>query len=212
MAGWLLAAAVAGAGDRIDINTATPEQFATLPGIGPVLAARIVEHRDRHGGFNQPEELMNVFGVGPKRFEAIRDRITVTAPDRASPSLRPEPTPYRVNINTATSLELQTLPGIGPVRAQRIIEYREKHRRFSRVDQLQEVYGIGAKTFESLREMVTVRDESKRPAAARSTPFIPPAGPTALRCWRCAHTFEVDLSRESSGNCSACGARWETRR
>lgn len=62
----------------------------------------------------------------------------------------------RININTATFQELQTLRGIGPTMAQRIIEYRQTSGGFSTVDDLTNVKGIGEKTLEKIRHLVTV--------------------------------------------------------
>ena len=61
-----------------------------------------------------------------------------------------------VNINTATSEQLQMLPSIGPATAQRIIAWREANGPFVAIDQLLEVSGIGPKTFEGLRDLVAV--------------------------------------------------------
>jgi len=61
-----------------------------------------------------------------------------------------------VDLNRATLAELDTLPGVGPVTAQRIVEWRERHGRFTRVEQLREVEGIGERRFAQLRELVTV--------------------------------------------------------
>ncbi len=61
-----------------------------------------------------------------------------------------------ININTATSQELQTLQGIGPVMAQRIIEYRQISGEFSTVDDLTNVKGIGEKTLERIRDSIAV--------------------------------------------------------
>lgn len=61
-----------------------------------------------------------------------------------------------VNLNTATADQLDELPGIGPVLAERIVEWRTSHGAFASVDQLREVSGIGARKFESIRELVTV--------------------------------------------------------
>jgi competence protein ComEA len=61
-----------------------------------------------------------------------------------------------LNINTATSAQLEELPGVGPVLAGRIVEWREQNGRFSSVDELGEVSGIGPKVLERLRPLVTV--------------------------------------------------------
>ena len=61
----------------VNINTATAAQLETLPGIGPVLAERIVAYRDEHGSFRAVEELTKVKGIGTAKVEAILDLITV---------------------------------------------------------------------------------------------------------------------------------------
>jgi competence protein ComEA len=60
----------------LDLNTATAEQFARLPGVGPGLARRIVEERQRRGRFDGPEGLRSVLGVGPRKLAALRDLVT----------------------------------------------------------------------------------------------------------------------------------------
>ncbi|SDH90149.1 competence protein ComEA [Actinokineospora alba] len=65
--------------------------------------------------------------------------------------------PGPIDLNTASPIQLDTLPGVGSVTALRIVEWRTKHGRFSKVDQLREVDGIGPAKYESLRELVTVR-------------------------------------------------------
>jgi competence protein ComEA len=61
-----------------------------------------------------------------------------------------------VNLNTATLEQLDTLDGVGPGIAQRILDYREQHGAFSRIEQLGEVPGIGAKRLATLTPLVTV--------------------------------------------------------
>ncbi|HEY46629.1 MAG: hypothetical protein AMJ88_10920 [Anaerolineae bacterium SM23_ 63] len=63
--------------DKININTAAAAKLETLPGIGPSLAKKIVEYRETHGPFLKIEDLLNVSGIGPSKFESIRDLITI---------------------------------------------------------------------------------------------------------------------------------------
>lgn len=62
----------------------------------------------------------------------------------------------KVNLNTATQEQLETLDGIGGALAGRILSYRQKHGKFQRIDELKEVSGIGDKKFEAIRSFVTV--------------------------------------------------------
>jgi comEA protein len=68
--------AAAPAKNTINLNTATVEQLATLPGIGPKTAERIVEYRTKSGGFKKIEELMNVKGIGEKSFLKIKPLVS----------------------------------------------------------------------------------------------------------------------------------------
>lgn len=62
----------------------------------------------------------------------------------------------KVNINTADSVTLQTIPGIGPSKAERIIEYRNTQGRFQSIDDIKNISGIGDKTFESIKKYIMV--------------------------------------------------------
>ena len=66
-----------GGDGRININLASRSELTDLPGIGEVLAGRIVDYRTQYGAFTSIEQIKNVSGIGEKRFEAIRDKITV---------------------------------------------------------------------------------------------------------------------------------------
>ncbi|MBR9976120.1 MAG: helix-hairpin-helix domain-containing protein [Bacteroidetes bacterium] len=61
----------------IDINAADARVLDRLPGIGPAMAKRIVEYRDRSGPFGRAEDLLKVKGIGPKKFEQLRQFIIV---------------------------------------------------------------------------------------------------------------------------------------
>jgi competence protein ComEA len=62
-----------------------------------------------------------------------------------------------VNLNSAQSSELQTLPGIGPAKAEAIIEYRETNGPYKSIEDLKEISGIGDKTFEKLKDLISVK-------------------------------------------------------
>ena len=60
----------------VNINTATAQQLQTLPGIGEVLAQRIIDYRESNGDFRSVGALINVSGIGEKKLEAIWDLVT----------------------------------------------------------------------------------------------------------------------------------------
>ena len=66
-----------GAVNTVDINHASEEGLALLPGIGPAIASDIIDYRDSHGFFQSIEDLKNVKGIGEKKFEKIKDLISV---------------------------------------------------------------------------------------------------------------------------------------
>lgn len=75
-AGKMAPGATAASG-LVNINTANESQLDTLPGIGPSLAQRIIQHREVNGPFKSIEDVKNVSGIGDKKFEDIKDKITV---------------------------------------------------------------------------------------------------------------------------------------
>jgi competence protein ComEA len=83
-----------------------------------------------------------------------------------------------ININTASKDELVALPGIGPAKAQAIIDYRKAHGAFKTVEELKDVKGIGAKRFEKLKPELTVSGPS---AKASAKPDAKAASPRAAQ-------------------------------
>jgi len=77
LVGMLVAPVFLVAAEKINLNTATLEELMTLDRIGPKYAQRIIDYRDTNGPFEKIEDIMKVKGIGPKTFEANKDKITV---------------------------------------------------------------------------------------------------------------------------------------
>ncbi|HXH71409.1 MAG TPA: helix-hairpin-helix domain-containing protein [Mariprofundaceae bacterium] len=79
----LLVSSPAWSDETLDVNTATVEQLQAVKGIGPKLAAAIVEYRNAHGKFRSIEELTEVKGIGSKKLEKIRGHLRVGTPEKS---------------------------------------------------------------------------------------------------------------------------------
>ncbi len=75
-----------GSDKLIDLNMAPSEELQTLPGVGPVLAQRIITDREANGPFQSPGDITRVFGFGEKRFQSIRTMVTVSHLDGGLPA------------------------------------------------------------------------------------------------------------------------------
>jgi competence protein ComEA len=177
----------------IDLNRASAEDLDAIPGLGPALAKRIVEYRQAHGPFKKIEDLREVSGVGPQNLEKLKPYLGLGTPEANAPpdwkasmttgesvsgyhlesqegrlpgsksDLGPK-TPGRViDPNLASKADLETLPGIGPVLAQRIIDYRRAHGPYKKIADLRKVSGIGRKKLEKMKPYLTIA--AKREAA-----------------------------------------------
>lgn len=159
-------------GETIDPNVAGDVELDRLPGVGAARALRIVQEREEHGRFASVEDLARVPGIGPASVERLRPFLRVDhpggggVPARTSASAlaaNPGSTPRGdvragglIDLNRATVSQLRELPGVGPVTAERIVDYRREHGGFQTAEELMEVSGIGPKTLERIAPMITV--------------------------------------------------------
>ena len=150
-----------------DLNSATEDEIATLPGIGPSKARAIVEYRAERGAIRTLEELDDVPGIGPATIANLRGLVSVNAvaaapaqpadPTARAPIASATGTSEHVNINVADEAHLATLPGIGAVQAHAIVEHRTAHGPFASCDALLQVPGIGPATLAGLVDHCTVK-------------------------------------------------------
>lgn len=144
----------------LDINEAGPVELSALPGIGPARAARIVEEREKRGGYRSLNELLEVPGIGQKTLDSLRGfllpLVSETAVDRSEGE-------GPVDLNQATSEELEGLPGIGEILADRILAYRETRGPFRSLEDLKNVEGIGEERLRDLSPFLTVTDPVAEP-------------------------------------------------
>jgi competence ComEA-like helix-hairpin-helix protein len=167
-----------GPGERLDPNRAPEAELDRLPGVGPGLARAIVAARDS-APFRSLDDLVRVRGIGASTLEKIRPGVEVrgnsgtaagtSAVGRGVSGSRrpllpgsslagagvsrdsPTPSPGVLDLNRAGAGELESLPGVGPVLAGRIVEERDRRGGFRTVGELVEVKGIGPALLERLR-------------------------------------------------------------
>ena len=151
----------------VDLNAADVGTLRQLPGVGPHLAARIVDHREKNGPFSRIDDLKAVHGIGPATLERLRQvaMVSTEGPSAASPAREMQPLrsgpkslPNEpIDINVAGKEQFMSLPGIGATLADRILEERAEHGPFASVKDLSRVRGIKGKTLEKLLPYVTVK-------------------------------------------------------
>jgi DNA uptake protein ComE-like DNA-binding protein len=130
----------------IELNTADTLELRGLPSIGPWLSRKIVEYRDRLGGFYSSEQLLEVYRLTPGKLDTIAPFLVID-----TSWVR------RININTVTLDELLQHPYLSRSQAKGLLAYRGKHGAFDSVADLRKCLLIDENTFEKMRDYVKVR-------------------------------------------------------
>jgi competence protein ComEA len=145
-----------------DPNTASKEQLIEL-GLKEKTAGILIKFRSKGFQFRKKEDLKKVFGITGKLYERLEPYILIAAKQgyqkndaNLSFSNKKHKTQKIVELNTADSLQLLEINGVGPGFAKRILKYREMLGGFIHVEQLKEVYGLTEEMFEKLKPQVTV--------------------------------------------------------
>lgn len=161
----------------LDLNAATAEELETLPGVGAILAERIVSYREAVGGFQTLEELQQVNGIGSGIYFQIAPYLFIIgelqtispeselpeATDAAAPELEPETAPEsasasipRLDINIATAEDFQKLPNVTPEQAEAIVRLRTQIQYFQNIYELLYADGMTDRLFLSIRDYLYV--------------------------------------------------------
>jgi competence ComEA-like helix-hairpin-helix protein len=177
----------------LDLNRATAQDLDALPGLGPALAQRIVEYRQAHGPFKQIEDLSQVSGLGPHNLPRLIPYLGLGGPEAVAPpdweaaiatgksgsgtyseslegrlpgskiGLQPKAPGRVIDPNRASQADLETLPGIGPVLARRIMDYRRVHGPYKKIADLRKVSGIGWKKLEKMKPYLIIAEGKRTP-------------------------------------------------
>ena len=116
---------------KIEVNSATEEEYDKLYGIGKVFAERIVTFRNKLGGFYSIEQIKDVYGIEDSVFQNFKKHLTIK-PKKAK----------KIDINTATFEELTANPYLFSTVAKQIIGYRTRVRPFESVEDVKNLYFI----------------------------------------------------------------------
>ena len=126
------------------------------PGLVRLPAGSRVDDAVRAAGGVVPGTDPGLLNLARKLVDGEQVLVGVDPPPGAAPAAGPAATGGPVDLNTATVADLDALPGIGPVLAQRIVDWRTEHGRFASVEQLREVTGIGESKYADLAAEVAV--------------------------------------------------------
>ncbi len=127
----------------IDINTATIEEWKSLPGIGEVLSARIIKFRESVGGFSSVNQVAKTYGLKDSTFQLILPYLKLAAP-----------VVHKININTAHENELMECSAITKDVAQAIVIYRKQKGKFQSVEDLKKIIFINEDMFQKIAPCV----------------------------------------------------------
>ena len=140
--------ASAAASYQVDINTADTTDWKRLPGIGSRLAFRIVNFREKLGGFVSVSQVAETYALPDSTFQLIRSKLVHRTSDLRT-----------LNVNAATLQELQQHPYISYATAKAIVAYRAQHGSFSRVEDLRRIMLLTDSAYQKMYPYLRVQDK-----------------------------------------------------
>jgi len=209
---------------KLDLNTAGFPQLLLLPEMTPGAAKAIVDYRKQNGPFHSLDDLGSVPGLDKRLLLQLIDQVTVSPLTASAPAPTPAPvatvarleppaatpTGYpemlsgeKIDLNTADRDELARVPGLGPVAAARIVEFRARNGPFPDVDGLKAVRGIPAAKLSQARPFLIASAIPTPAVPARTSTPAPRPAPPATKLALAATPMPV--SAEGRVNINAAG-------
>ncbi len=130
----------------IDINTATAEDWKSLPGIGEVLSNRIVKFRERLGGFSSIDQVSQTFGLKDSTFQLIKSYLMLASPAE-----------NKININSAYEKDLMQCKEMTIDIAKAIVIYRKQNGNYSSVEDIRKIIFISSEAYHKIAPCLTAR-------------------------------------------------------
>ena len=138
-----------------DPNKATDDQFLRL-GLSVKQIATIRKYLDKGGVFRSKEDFLKIRVISANQKNNLADWIVIESLQKVMPEKNLAPKSTTIEINTADSVQLKQMPGIGSVLSKRIVKYRDLLGGFYSISQLKEVYGLTEQTISLFESKVTV--------------------------------------------------------
>lgn len=130
----------------IEINKADSAQLVSLKGIGPAYAMRIIRYRDKLGGFHAKQQLKEVFGIDEEHYLLMDKQVKVNAAFVK-----------KLNINKATFEDMRRFPYLSYKQINAIIQYRNEHGDYDKLDDLREVAILDDATLKKIKPYLVVQ-------------------------------------------------------
>lgn len=131
---------------KIDLNIATEEQLQQVSGIGEALSKRIISYREKLGGFSHDVQLYSVYGLEPSVVQRALNLFTVKTPKPIT----------KINVNTASSSDISTVPGISFEMAKKIWEFRRLREKVTTTEELAKIEGMTERKLQLIQLYLSV--------------------------------------------------------
>jgi competence ComEA-like helix-hairpin-helix protein len=145
---------------RLNINTATIDQFAMLPGIDRPEAKNIVDYRTLQGKFSAVDDVLKAKGIRKLEFSRFKNFLTLEGETTLKRKRPLTLVRGQLNINTATVAQFSMLPSIDRFEAKNIVDYRTEKGNFNAIDDLLKVKGIRRLEYMRFKDFLTLKGET----------------------------------------------------